>query len=72
MDRRYERLAEAAQEVLDKPRSQAARDKLSHILNFKMCKTCWTEKPFSEFGKQKTTFDGHRNHCKKCRSEARC
>lgn len=71
MDRRYKQLVEASLALAEQPRSQRARDKLLHMLNYKMCRTCWEEKPVSEFGKQESTFDGYRNHCKTCRSEAR-
>lgn len=71
MDRRYERLVEAARALAKQPRSKYAHAKLSHMLDFKICRMCQKEKSFSEFGKQETTFDGYRNHCKVCRSEAR-
>lgn len=71
MDRRYEQLATAAMEVVEHPRSKHALETLRHMLTHKQCKTCWKELPHTEFGKQESTFDGYRNHCKTCRSEAR-
>lgn len=72
MDRRYEQLREAVQNLLDHPRSIVARDRVIHLMNFKKCKKCWRELPISEFGEQEASFDGLRTHCKKCRSERQC
>ncbi|NGZ17995.1 hypothetical protein G6Z94_11660 [Vibrio aestuarianus] len=71
MDRRYQQLRDAALELAEHPRSSSARETLLHMLNHKLCKTCWKELPLTDFGKQESTFDGYRNHCKVCRSEAR-
>ena len=35
----------------------------------KKCNTCLEIKPFSEFYKEKNTWDNHQNKCKKCTSE---
>ncbi len=39
------------------------------MTNLKKCSKCKTEKPYSEFERDKTKKDGHRYQCKACRKD---
>ena len=42
---------------------------MSEQIIMKTCRVCKERKPLSEFPKHPTGKDGHRNHCKQCRSK---